>query len=30
MTECGFEPYWGEWWHFSGEESYEVEKEFEP
>ena len=30
MTECGFEPYWGEWWHFSDEESYEVEKEFEP
>ncbi len=30
MEECGFEPYWGEWWHFSDAESYEVEEEFEP
>lgn len=24
MTEAGFEPYWGEWWHYSDSVSYPV------
>lgn len=30
MTECGFEPYFGEWWHFSDTDSYPVEQSFVP
>lgn len=30
MTEHGFKPYAGEWWHFSDTQSYPVEKEFQP
>ena len=30
MTEHGFSPYFGEWWHFSDTQSYPVEQEFEP
>lgn len=30
MTEHGFKPYSGEWWHFSDTQSYPVEKEFIP
>lgn len=28
MKECGFKPYFGEWWHFSDSVSYDVETEF--
>lgn len=30
MQENGFVPYVNEWWHFSDEQDYPVEKEFEP
>ena len=30
MTEHGFSPYFGEWWHFSDTQSYPVEQDFEP
>lgn len=30
MKKYGFKPYSGEWWHFSDEQSYPVEKTFEP
>lgn len=30
MTECGFQPYFGEWWHFSDTDSYPVETAFVP
>lgn len=30
MVRNGFVPYVNEWWHYSDEESYPVEKEFEP
>ncbi|MEY8428120.1 M15 family metallopeptidase [Lachnospiraceae bacterium 46-15] len=30
MEENGFEPYFGEWWHFSDTDSYAVEEEFMP
>ena len=30
MTACGFQPYAGEWWHFSDTERYPVEEEFSP
>lgn len=30
MSDHGFKPYSGEWWHFSDTQVYEVEKEFEP
>lgn len=30
MTECGFKPYAGEWWHFSDTDSYPVEEDFVP
>ena len=30
MMEAGFEPYSGEWWHFSDYDNYPVEEEFEP
>ncbi|MBO6159517.1 MAG: zinc-ribbon domain-containing protein [Firmicutes bacterium] len=30
MMEAGFEPYYGEWWHFSDYDDYPVEDEFEP
>ena len=30
MMEAGFEPYSGEWWHFSDYDYYPVEEEFEP
>lgn len=30
MTEAGFRPYSGEWWHFSDTDSYEVEETFTP
>ena len=30
MEECGFTGYFGEWWHFSDTEQYDVEKVFEP
>lgn len=30
MEECGFTGYFGEWWHFSDTEKYDVEKVFEP
>ena len=30
MIECGFQPYFGEWWHFSDQTFYDVEKNFEP
>lgn len=30
MKKNGFVPYVNEWWHYSDEESYPVEKEFEP
>ena len=28
MEDCGFQPYSGEWWHFSDTDSYEVEETF--
>lgn len=30
MTACGFQPYEGEWWHFSDTERYPVEEGFSP
>ena len=30
MTEAGFEGYFAEWWHYSDEIGYAVEKNFEP
>lgn len=30
MTDCGFKPYAGEWWHFSDTDSYPVEEGFVP
>ncbi len=30
MVKYGFKPYFGEWWHFSDEESYPVEEGFQP
>jgi D-alanyl-D-alanine dipeptidase len=30
MSEVGFVPYTGEWWHFSDEDVYDVALEFEP
>lgn len=30
MKECGFEPYSGEWWHFSDTVEYEVSESFNP
>lgn len=30
LTEAGFKPYAGEWWHFSDTESYDVEEAFMP
>ena len=30
MEECGFKPYYGEWWHFSDTVKYEVETVFDP
>ncbi len=29
MKQCGFKPYSGEWWHFSDQDSYSVEEDFE-
>ena len=30
MCDCGFQPYFGEWWHFSDSDEYEVDEEFIP
>jgi D-alanyl-D-alanine dipeptidase len=30
MKECGFKPYFGEWWHFSDSDSYDAAKDFIP
>ena len=30
MTDCGFKPYKGEWWHFADTDTYPVEEEFVP
>ena len=30
MTDCGFKPYSGEWWHFSDTDSYPVKEDFVP
>lgn len=30
MKQCGFKGYSGEWWHFTDEDSYQVEKNFKP
>ncbi len=30
MEQQGFQPYFGEWWHFSDSVKYEVEKVFDP
>ena len=30
MRECGFQPYFGEWWHFSDQTVYNVENDFNP
>jgi len=30
MTDCGFKPYSGEWWHFSDTDAYPVEESFVP
>ena len=30
MIEVGFKPYFGEWWHFSDTDSYDVEESFTP
>jgi D-alanyl-D-alanine dipeptidase len=30
MADCGFQPYSGEWWHFSDTDSYPVEADFVP
>lgn len=30
MTECGFVPYAGEWWHFNDSDLYPLERDFLP
>lgn len=30
MTDCGFRPYSGEWWHFTDTDDYPVEEAFSP
>ena len=30
MTGAGFQPYFGEWWHFSDTDAYDVEEDFLP
>jgi D-alanyl-D-alanine dipeptidase len=30
MSQAGFKPYRGEWWHFTDRQSYPVEQDFEP
>ena len=30
MKDCGFQPYWQEWWHFSDTDGYPVEGDFQP
>ena len=30
MTDCGFKPYSGEWWHFSDTDAYPVDESFVP
>ena len=30
MAECGFKPYFGEWWHISDQTAYDVDSSFEP
>ncbi len=30
MTAGGFQPYSGEWWHFSDKDRYDVEEDFQP
>ena len=30
MTDCGFRPYSGEWWHFTDTDDYPVEETFSP
>ena len=30
MTDCGFRPYSGEWWHFTDTDDYPVEEVFSP
>lgn len=30
MEECGFSGYFGEWWHFTDTNSYEVAEDFQP
>ena len=30
MAAAGFTPYFGEWWHFSDSDAYEVEEDFSP
>ena len=30
MAAAGFTPYFGEWWHFSNSDAYEVDTEFSP
>lgn len=30
MTDCGFRPYSGEWWHFTDTDDYPVEERFSP
>ena len=30
MTDAGFKPYSGEWWHFSDTDAYDVEADFLP
>lgn len=30
MEECGFQPYSGEWWHFTDTDDYPVEENFSP
>ena len=30
MTDCGFRPYQGEWWHFTDTDDYPVEETFTP
>ena len=30
MTECGFQPYVGEWWHYADRDPYPLERDFCP
>ena len=30
MSECGFKPYFNEWWHYSDSKSYDAAKDFIP